>query len=71
MAFLKVNSLSGRNTNTESGILRANNNTSVDVLLNSIAGESLEASWRCIAPLGRFVEIGKADSVQNSYHEVK
>ena len=71
MAFLKVNSLSSRNTNIESGILHANNNTSIDVLLNSTAGESLQASWRCIAPLGRFVEIGKADSVQNSYHEVK
>lgn len=71
MAVLKVNSFSSRDTNIESGTLRANNNTSVDVLLNSIAGESLQASWRCIAPLVRFVEISKADSVQNSYLEVK
>lgn len=40
-------------------------------MLNSIAGEGLKASWRCIAPLGRFVEIGKADLVQNSYLEMK
>ena len=33
----------------------------VDVVVNSLKGELLEASWRCIAPLGRFVELGKAD----------
>ena len=62
---------SSRDTTFESGILRATNNKGVDVILNSIAGEGLKASWRCIAPLGRFVEIGKADLVQNSYLDMK
>ena len=62
---------SSRDTTFESGILRATDNRGVDVVLNSIAGEGLKASWRCIAPLGRFVEIGKADLVQNSYLEMK
>ncbi|KAJ5894604.1 hypothetical protein N7495_006295 [Penicillium taxi] len=37
----------------------------VDVILNSLAGESLLASWRCIAPYGRFLEIGKKDILSN------
>ncbi|UUV29029.1 SDR family NAD(P)-dependent oxidoreductase [Amycolatopsis roodepoortensis] len=33
----------------------------VDVVLNSLTGEFLEASLRLLAPGGRFLEIGKAD----------
>lgn len=33
----------------------------VDVVLNSLSGEALRHSWACIAPFGRFVEIGKLD----------
>lgn len=33
----------------------------VDVVLNSLSGELLEASWACIAPFGRFIELGKTD----------
>ncbi|PYI08862.1 hypothetical protein BO78DRAFT_440483 [Aspergillus sclerotiicarbonarius CBS 121057] len=33
----------------------------VDVILNSLAGEALRQSWDCIAPFGRFIEIGKRD----------
>ena len=35
-----------------------------DVILNSVAGDLLLASWECMAPFGRFVEIGKRDIVQ-------
>ena len=33
----------------------------VDVVLNSLSGEGLCESWSCIRPLGRFIELGKAD----------
>ena len=33
----------------------------VDVVLNSLSGQGQRASWTCLAPLGRFVELGKAD----------
>ncbi|KAH8704971.1 hypothetical protein BGW36DRAFT_456523 [Talaromyces proteolyticus] len=33
----------------------------VDVVLNSLSGEALRQSWECIAPFGRFIEIGKRD----------
>lgn len=36
-----------------------------DVILNSLAGESLFESWKCIAPYGRFIEIGKKDILSN------
>ncbi|KAF3903982.1 hypothetical protein AA313_de0201300 [Arthrobotrys entomopaga] len=34
---------------------------SVDVILNSLSGDALFSSWECMAPFGRFVEIGKKD----------
>ena len=33
----------------------------VDVVLNSLAGPMLKATWDCIARFGRFMEIGKMD----------
>lgn len=38
----------------------------VDVVLNSLSGDSLLASWECVAPFGRFVELGKMDIEGNS-----
>ena len=43
----------------------------VDVVLNSTAGDILRQSWRCLASLGRFVEIGKRDLVQNPSLEME
>ena len=33
----------------------------VDVILNSLAGELLHESWKCLAPCGRFIDLGKRD----------
>lgn len=38
----------------------------VDVVLNSLAEEKLQASVRCVARHGRFLEIGKYDLSNNS-----
>ncbi|XP_050502321.1 fatty acid synthase isoform X2 [Diabrotica virgifera virgifera] len=38
----------------------------VDVVLNSLAEEKLQASIRCLAPGGSFVEIGKFDLANNN-----
>ncbi|KAI2998093.1 hypothetical protein CAN33_0028820 [Aspergillus niger] len=38
----------------------------VDVILNSLAGKLLHATWSCVAPFGRFIEIGKRDIHENS-----
>ena len=38
----------------------------VDVVINSTSGELLQETWQHLATLGRFVEIGKRDIVNNS-----
>jgi NADPH:quinone reductase-like Zn-dependent oxidoreductase/SAM-dependent methyltransferase len=55
-----------RNTSFAPGIMRVTNGYGVDVVLNSLSGDGLRASWECVAPYGRFVEIGKADIMANS-----
>ena len=35
----------------------------VDAVLNSLSGELLHASWRCVAPFGKMLEIGKRDFI--------
>jgi NADPH:quinone reductase-like Zn-dependent oxidoreductase len=35
----------------------------VDVVLNSLSGELLHTSWKCVAEFGSFVEIGRRDFV--------
>lgn len=55
-----------RNTTFADGVMRMTDGKGVDVVLNSLSGDSLKASWSCIAPYGRFIEIGKADIGANS-----
>jgi phthiocerol/phenolphthiocerol synthesis type-I polyketide synthase C len=38
----------------------------VDVVLNSLAGEAMLASIKCLKPFGRFIELGKRDYVLNT-----
>lgn len=42
-------------------ILEKTQGRGVDVVINSLAGEALRASWEIIAPNGRFIEVGKKD----------
>ncbi|KAH7310724.1 hypothetical protein B0I35DRAFT_439590 [Stachybotrys elegans] len=56
---------SSRGTSFAAGIKRMTGE-GVDVVFNSLSGKSLVASWECMAPFGRFIEIGKADIMGNS-----
>ncbi|MBK6522727.1 MAG: zinc-binding dehydrogenase [Sphingobacteriaceae bacterium] len=38
----------------------------VDVVLNSLSGEAILKSVKCLSAYGRFVEIGKTDIYRNS-----
>ncbi len=38
----------------------------VDIILNSLAGEAIPKGISCLAPYGRFLELGKRDIYQNS-----
>ncbi|RYP08079.1 hypothetical protein DL764_002119 [Monosporascus ibericus] len=55
------NVFSSRDISFAEDLLGATGGRGVDVVLNSLAGELLHASWRCCAEFGRFVEIGKRD----------
>lgn len=55
-----------RNTTFAQGVLRLTNGRGVDVIINSLSGEGLFASWNIIAPHGRFIELGKKDIAANN-----
>ncbi|KAL3473816.1 hypothetical protein BJX99DRAFT_260932 [Aspergillus californicus] len=55
-----------RNTSFASGVKRVTKGHGVDVVVNSLSGEGLLASWECVAPYGHFIELGKADIQANS-----
>ncbi|KAJ5021191.1 hypothetical protein J3E71DRAFT_186571 [Bipolaris maydis] len=42
----------------------------MDVIFNSLAGEILQTCWNCIAPYGRFIELGTQDLIENSRLEM-
>ncbi|RMZ91949.1 hypothetical protein DV736_g817, partial [Chaetothyriales sp. CBS 134916] len=48
----------------------ATNGQGADVIINSLAGEFLRESWECLAPFGRFIEIGKRDITSNTRLEM-
>ncbi len=52
---------SSRSTDFEATFLAATGSRGVDVVLNSLAGEFVDASLRTLRPGGRFVEMGKTD----------
>ncbi|KAL9074543.1 MAG: hypothetical protein Q9157_004338 [Trypethelium eluteriae] len=54
---------SSRTTEFASKLMRATNGKGVDIVLNSLSGDMLDESWRCIAQDGNFIEIGKKDLV--------
>ncbi|XP_046414517.1 fatty acid synthase [Neodiprion fabricii] len=55
-----------RDTSFEQLILGETQGLGVDIVLNSLAEEKLQASVRCLAQGGRFLEIGKFDLVANN-----
>ncbi|KAE8333350.1 fatty acid synthase S-acetyltransferase [Aspergillus sergii] len=44
-------------------VMRETDGRGVDLVLNSLSGELLHASWKCVARFGKMVEIGKRDIV--------
>ncbi|PYH28781.1 type I polyketide synthase [Aspergillus neoniger CBS 115656] len=50
-----------RNTSFLPDIMRATGGRGVDIVLNSLSGELLHASWECVAAYGKMIEIGRRD----------
>lgn len=55
-----------RDTSFQRHVMRLTGGRGVDVVVNSLSGDGLIASWECVAPYGRFVELGKSDVQSNS-----
>ncbi|GJP94927.1 polyketide synthase [Aspergillus niger] len=52
-----------RDTSFREDVLAHTNGRGVDLVLNSLSGELLHASWECVAPYGKMLEIGKRDFI--------
>ena len=52
-----------RDESFKEDILKATDGKGVDLVLNSLSGELLHASWKCVAEYGLLVEIGKRDLI--------
>ncbi|KAI5921029.1 putative polyketide synthase [Camillea tinctor] len=55
------NVFSSRDESFVDQLLAATNGKGVDVIVNSLVGDLMHASWRCIASFGRFIEVGKRE----------
>ncbi|KAF5665038.1 polyketide synthase [Fusarium denticulatum] len=54
---------SSRDAGFVEGLKKETNGRGVDLCLNSLSGELLHATWRCVAEFGKLVEIGKRDLI--------
>ncbi|KAI1817358.1 putative polyketide synthase [Poronia punctata] len=55
-----------RNPGFEAAIMEHTSGYGVDIILNSLTGDLLDASWRCIAEGGTMVELGKKDHIDRN-----
>ena len=62
-----ANIFNSRSTVFAAELMRATNGYGVDVILNSLTGDLLDESWRCIANGGTMVELGKKDMLDRNY----
>ncbi|KAL8728510.1 MAG: hypothetical protein Q9166_005332 [cf. Caloplaca sp. 2 TL-2023] len=53
---------SSRDDSFVEGIMRETGE-GVNMVLNSLSGDLLHATWRCVAPFGKMIEIGKRDLI--------
>lgn len=51
-------------------IMRKTENKGVDVIINSVSGEVFRQTWECIAPFGRFIELGTENLAANARLEM-
>jgi NADPH:quinone reductase-like Zn-dependent oxidoreductase len=54
-----------RSTSFLDGVMAVTDGRGVDLVLNSLSGELLHASWQCVAKCGKMMEIGKRDILEH------
>ncbi|KAF2670067.1 hypothetical protein BT63DRAFT_228744 [Microthyrium microscopicum] len=60
------NIFSSKNYRFVDGIMNITNGKGIDIILNSLSGEFITESCRCLGTFGRFIEIGKNDILSGS-----
>ncbi|KAI0853135.1 putative polyketide synthase [Daldinia vernicosa] len=55
-----------RTTRFAAELMAATNGKGVDVVLNTLVGDMLDASWHCVAAGGTLVELGKKDILEKA-----
>ncbi|KAI3391508.1 hypothetical protein diail_7206 [Diaporthe ilicicola] len=60
------NIFNSRTTEFEAQLMKRTDGYGVDIILNSLTGDLLDASWRCIAEGGTMVELGKKDHIDRN-----
>jgi acyl transferase domain-containing protein/NADPH:quinone reductase-like Zn-dependent oxidoreductase/NADP-dependent 3-hydroxy acid dehydrogenase YdfG/acyl carrier protein len=58
--------LDSRSLGFAEAVMELTGNRGVDVVLNGLAGAAMERSLNCLAPFGRFLELGKQDFYANT-----
>ncbi|CZT43409.1 uncharacterized protein RSE6_03443 [Rhynchosporium secalis] len=61
MGIKPENIFNSRNDSFVHDIRRATNGRGVDVVLNSLSGDLLDASWSCVADTGNLVDVSRVD----------
>ena len=56
-----ANIFNSRDTASVEAIMQATKDNGIDVILCSARGDMMHDFWRCIAPAGRFIEVGRTD----------
>lgn len=59
----RENIFASRDESFVQDVLAATGGRGVDVVINSLTGDLLHATWQCCASFGRFVEVGKRDII--------
>ncbi|KAJ5279937.1 hypothetical protein N7478_005309 [Penicillium angulare] len=60
-----------RDASFEQELMKVTIDQGVDIVLNSLAGELLHASWRCVAEFGKMIEIGKRDFIEHGWLDLE
>ena len=56
-----------RSTSFLEDVMMATEERGVDMVLNSLSGDLLHASWECVAASGKMLEIGKRDMIESGH----
>ena len=61
--FPRNHIFNSRNASFLHDLMHETGGRGVDLVLNSLSGELLHTSWKCVAAFGKLVELGKRDLV--------